>query len=323
MVKPHQEKSSSPRWAWITVIIILAVLGLLSMLIAGVIGIFVGAGSSSSSIEKVNGVGNVAVIKVEGPIVSTSVPSFGGARAAVSEDIVKLIEKASKDNGIKAIVLAINTPGGSAVASDEISSALNEVKKPTVAWIKDIGTSGGYWVASSTDYIVAHPASITASIGVIGSYLEFAGFLEDYNVTYRRLVSGKYKDMGHPFKQMTEEEEMIFQQTLDDLHELFIEHVAEGRSMPAESVRTLATGAFMSGKKAYELGLVDQLGGQKEVKAYLQQKLNSTVDFVQYRQPKTFFQTLVEGFSESGFQVGRGIGSSLVEQERQPSVMLS
>lgn len=317
MVKRQRQPTS--KWAWTTVIIVLIVLAFFSMIIAGIIGVIVGAGSDS--IQKTNGLGNVAVIGIEGPIVTTKLPGFT-TKSAVSGEIVRLIEKADKDKQIKGIVLSINTPGGSAVASDEISTALKATKKPTVALIRDIGTSGGYWVAVSTDHIVAHPASLTVSIGVIGSHLGFSGLIEDYNITYRRFVSGENKDMVNPFREMTDDQRALFQETIDELHEIFVDHVAEDRNMPRQKVAQIATGAFMSGKKAYKLGLIDELGGKKEVKAYLEKNLNTTVKFVSYKKPKTFVEALMSSMSDHGYQVGKGLGSSMVEQEQQPGVFI-
>ena len=155
--------------------------------------------------------GNVAYIPVWGTITVGGQSSFLAQEEATSEKLVKFIEDADEDPLIKAIVLDINSPGGSAVASDEIASAIKRAEKPTVAIVREVGASGGYWVASSTDHIIANRMSIVGSIGVISSYLEFARLLENYNITYQRLVAGKYKDMGTPFKELTEEEESILQ----------------------------------------------------------------------------------------------------------------
>src|SRR3990172_9614359 len=150
------------------------------------------------------GFGNVAIIRIYGPILTTDGGLLSG-EVTKSDDILKFIKKANESDEIKAVVFEINSPGGSAVASDEIGRAIKEMNKTTVAWIREVGASGGYWIASSTDHIIANRMSITGSIGVIGSYLEFSGLLNRYNVTYQRMVSGKYKDMGSPFKELSDE----------------------------------------------------------------------------------------------------------------------
>ena len=152
---------------------------------------------------------NTVVVKIEGPILSKpSLYSF--TTATYSEEIIKLIEDISKKENIKAIIFEINSPGGSAVASSEIAEAIKKLNKTKVAVIREMGTSGAYWIASANEYIIAHPLSITGSIGVSGSYLEISGLLERFNITYQNLTTGKYKDTMSPFRKLEEEEkEMI------------------------------------------------------------------------------------------------------------------
>ncbi|MDO8643122.1 MAG: signal peptide peptidase SppA [Candidatus Woesearchaeota archaeon] len=303
-------EKQSPKTPWLTIILVLVVLSIFSVIIAGGIGMFLGMGGSETP-----GTGNVAIIPIEGPIVTT--PSTGlGQRESVSDDVIGLIEKAQKDVSIKAIVFSINSPGGSPVASDEIATAIRQTNanKTTVALIRDLGASGAFWIATATNHVVANPASFTGSIGVIGSYLEFGNFLDDHNVTYRRLTAGKYKDMGSPFKTMTAEEQQLFQQSLDELHTLFINAVAENRKLSPETVRTLATGQFYTGIQAKKYGLVDDLGGIQEVRAYLKQQLKTDVKFVSFKKPKGLFERLASSFSNLGFSVGQGIGASLKEE---------
>jgi len=295
-----------PRY-WIVVLVTLLILGLFSVMIAGFIGLFFVGEEPVVS-------GNVAVIDIQGAI-SVTKDGVLTSGVASSTDIVKLIEKADKDDRIKAMVFMIESPGGSAVASDEIATAIKSANKTTVAVIRDIGTSGAYWIASSTRHVIANRASFTGSIGVIASYIEIPGLLEHYNVTYRRLVAGKYKDMGSPLKELTPEEEEIFQQSLDELHEIFIQEVATNRNMSYDDVKKLATGEFFTGLKAKRLGLVDELGGKKEAKAYLEKALNTTVVLMPYKKPKTLFETLTTGVSEQAYVMGRGIGDSLTHAE--------
>ncbi len=301
-------KQQSSRAPWLTIIVVLVLLGFFSVLIAGVMGVFLGV--STDPVKT----GNVAVIPVEGVLMTTKAPGFQ-TKGAISGSIVKLIEKAGKDKNIKAVVLAINTPGGSAVASDEIGEAIDDLNKTSIAWIRDMGTSGGYWVASATDHIIAHPASFTGSIGVIGSYLEFGDLLDDHNVTYRRLVAGRLKDMGTPFKTMTPEEQAVFQQSLDELHGVFIDEIAGNRDMEPGQVRQLATGQFYTGLQAHKHGLVDELGSRKAVKAYVKEAIGEEPKFVTYTKPKSFIERLADGFSDHGFQLGRGFASGMKEEQ--------
>jgi protease IV len=303
--KEIQQLLQQPSKSWGFILTVLVILALASVVIAGMVG-----NASGTS-----GAGNVAVIKVHGAIVVGSDGIFA-KKMAFSDDVVKFIDKAAKDKSVQAILLDINSPGGSAVASDEVVQALQDANKTTVALIRDVGASGAYWIASSADHVIAHKASLTGSIGVIASYLEWDGFLDDHNVTYRRLTAGRLKDMGSPFKEMTPEEQRLFQGTLNELHGVFIQHVAEGRDMSEEEVRKLATGQFFSGLKAKELGLVDELGGRREAKAYLKKELEvKDVKFVAYKKPKTFVENIMGALSEQSFEVGRGMGSMLFSDE--------
>ena len=145
--------------------------------------------------------GNVAKIPIEGPITGNGGNSFGDV-AVSSSDVVEFIESADEDAQIKAILLEINSPGGSAVASDEIAAAIKKTEKPVVAVIREAGASGGYWIASAADHIIANRMSITGSIGVISSYLEFSGLMGKYGVGYQRLVSGGRKSIGGSLRKL-------------------------------------------------------------------------------------------------------------------------
>ncbi|MBT5924903.1 S49 family peptidase, partial [Candidatus Woesearchaeota archaeon] len=149
--------------------------------------------------------GNVAIIPIEG-IITANGASYLGGNTISSQDIVSFIEDADAKSQIKIIVLEINSPGGSPVASDEIAVAIKRTEKPVIALIREVGASGGYWIASATDHIIANRMSITGSIGVISSYLEFSGLMEEYGVGYEQLTAGQFKDMGTPFKKLQDEE---------------------------------------------------------------------------------------------------------------------
>ena len=237
--------------------------------------------------------GNVAIIPIEGVITSTG-DSWDGA---VADDIVDMLERARTDDSIEAVVLEINSPGGSAVASDEIGSAVKKLRtenKTVVAWIREMGASGGYWVASASDHIVANRMSITGSIGVIGSGFGFEEFIDDWNVTYRRLVAGERKDLGTPWRAMTKDEEQFMQAKLDAIHEVFIDEIATNRNMGKEDVRSLATGEFFLGSEAKEAGLVDELGGLDEALAFIEEREDIAAETVWY-EPERSWTDLLAG----------------------------
>ncbi|OYT30853.1 signal peptide peptidase SppA [Candidatus Woesearchaeota archaeon ex4484_78] len=234
--------------------------------------------------------GNIAVIGIKG-LITTGDNSPLSSIGTKSQDIVDLIEKANKENKIKAILLDIDSGGGAPVASYEIADAVKKSNKTVIAVIREIGASGAYWIASAADKIFANKMSITGSIGVRASKIEIAGLMKDYNITYRRLVAGKYKDIGTPFKEMTPKEQEMYQKLIDELHEIFIKAVAENRNMPEEKVKELANGFVFLGIDAKKLGLIDEIGGKKEALDYLKKELKlEKAKPVEYKKPKTFIR---------------------------------
>ncbi len=297
------EKDQKKVNPWYVVLKVLVGLVLLSLILSFAISLFMDSGNA----------GNVAMIKVEGPIMVSSDSPF--SEQASSSDIIGFIEDADNNPAIKAIIIDVNSPGGSAVASDEIASAIRKANKTTVSVIREVGASGGYWVASAADHVIANRMSVTGSIGVLGSYLEFSGFLDRYNVTYQRLVSGKYKDIGTPLKELTGEERSLIQDVLDEIHEDFILAVSENRNLNPEDVRKIADGMLFTGKRAKDLGLVDELGGIEEAKLYLNRTLNITPLIREYEKEPTFMELLFQAISEQSFSVGQGIGAMLSEKK--------
>ena len=310
------EKVPEPGFKWGYAIFVLLLLSILGFIAVGIISLFAGVDVESLS-------GNVALIPIEGVILGTEDSEFLFESVAQSQDIVELIEKADKNTNIKAIILEINSPGGSAVASEEIANAVSKTNKTTVAWIREIGASGAYWVASASDHIVANRVSVTGSIGVIASYLEFPGLLERYNVTYRRLVSGKYKDIGSPYKEMTEEESAVFQQSLDIIRDYFASEVAKNRNLNKKDVDKIANGLFYLGTQAKEIGLVDEIGGKDEVLRYIETKEGIKADIVEYKKEKSLLELLSDVFSQQSFFVGRGIGSSLLDKKHVSTLSIT
>lgn len=260
-------------------------------------------------------VGNVALIPVEG-LITTDGASTLGQTTASSTIIIQFIEEADKNKQVKVILLEINVHGGTPVATDEIAEAIKKTKKPTIALIKDVAASAGYWIASSADHIIANRMSLTGSIGVLSSYLEFSGLMEEYGVGYERLIAGEYKDMGAPFRKLTEEERLLIQGRLDRLHQFFIQEVADNRNLPLEKVKEIATGEVFLGVDALPLGLVDQLGNQDTAEQFIKEKYQlAKVDYITYRKEVGFWEMLAGFTSQFSFRIGEGIGSRLLQKE--------
>ncbi|MBI5391074.1 signal peptide peptidase SppA [Candidatus Woesearchaeota archaeon] len=266
---------------------------------------------------------NVAVIAVKGVITGDSSDDFFSSSVASSSQIVATIDQVEQMPNIKAIILEINSPGGSAVASEEIARKVKESKIPVVAWVREIGTSGAYWVASSSDTIVASPVSITGSVGVIGSYLNFGGLLENYNITYERMVAGKYKDLGSPLREMKPEERALLQKKLDFMHDYFLKSVVESRKLSPQQTEQVKTALFFTGQEAKDLGLVDVLGGRQEAIAAAEKYINATATLHEFKREKTIFDLFAQASASSFFHVGQGIGDAMMTRTEQNSLTIS
>ncbi len=264
--------------------------------------------------------GNVAVVPITGTITTGAEGDLLEDFGTDSATIVEWIKQASEDEGTKAIILEIDSPGGSPVATDEISRAVKEANKTVIAVIRESGTSGAFWIATSANYVFANRMSITGSIGVVGSHLEFSGLLEDYNITYRRLVSGKYKDAGSRWKEMTPEEQALFQKLLDEIHLEFIKEVADNRKLPIATVQELADGFVFTGARAKELGLIDALGSKDDAVKHIEKELGITAELYEFEPSKTLFE---EALGISSYHAGRGIGETLFRTASTESVQIT
>jgi len=239
------------------------------------------------------------------------IPVSGEINLDMAAQVIKEIKDADEDITISAIILEINSPGGTVLASREIADAVKDTEKPVVAWIRETGASGAYWVASASDKIVADPASITGSIGVIGSYMQYSGLMQKYGVTYERLVSGKYKDTGSEYKELTPDERAYLQKKIDTIKEMFVIEVSQNRNLPKETVDKLATGEIFLGTEAQQSGLVDVLGG-KEVAQKSAEALAGITNsrLVDKGQAVSFLDLLGAKMGSIAYNVGRGIGDS-------------
>jgi protease-4 len=307
--KTENKKNSS----WIWILVILVMFSVLSMIIAGILSLFL---IPSSGFQQV-GNGNVAIISVKGPIVLDGSSDIFSGSVAASNTIISLIKEAEENDKIKAIVLDINSPGGSPVPSDEIAAAIKESNKTTVALIREVGASGAYWIASAADKVYANRMSITGSIGAYSGYLEFSEFIDDYNITYNLIKSGKYKAIGSPLKELTPEERYQLQLRVNKIHDFFIEGVAENRNMSIEEVEKLADGLWYLGSESKDLGLVDELGSKEDVRKYLEEELGEKVNFVRYEYKGSIFDSIFALSSEGYYNIGKGIGDSMKLEEKE------
>lgn len=191
----------------------------------------------------------VALVRVEGPIID-------------SKNTVDEIKEYVKDPAVKAIVLRVDSPGGAVVPSQEIYEGVKKAvaKKKVVVSMGSLAASGGYYISSPASRIVANPATLTGSIGVIMEIPNFEGLMNKVGVKTEVIKSGRHKDIASVFRGVGKEERVILQGVLDDVHEQFIKAVSEGRRMPLEDTRKIADGRVFTGRQALSMGLVDELG---------------------------------------------------------------
>ena len=205
--------------------------------------------------------GKIVVITLSGTITTEGSSLLSGS--TITPELVRdYLARVEKDKAVEAIVFRIESPGGEIAPSQEILLEIERVKEtmPIVVSMGGTAASGGYYISTQADKIVALPTTMTGSIGVIYSVINIEGLLEKLGIQIEIFKGGKYKDMYWGFRELTPEEEEVIQGMVNEYYEQFIGVVAEGRELSREEVRDLATGQIYTGTKAKELGLVDELG---------------------------------------------------------------
>jgi protease-4 len=211
-------------------------------------------------LPQARGVGDaVAVIELQGAI-SAGSQNYFTTTGITPARVRSLLDQAAASASVKGVVIRINSPGGSVVASDEIYQALLSFDKPVIISMSDTAASGGYYIACAGDYVIAHPDTLTGSIGVISQFLTFEGLLDKVGVDAVVITTGPRKDIGSPYREMTEEEKELWRGILDQVYDDFVSVIVEARQLPEETVRELADGSIYTGRQALELGLVDAVG---------------------------------------------------------------
>ncbi|MDE0399011.1 MAG: signal peptide peptidase SppA [Candidatus Poribacteria bacterium] len=179
-----------------------------------------------------------------------------------SDATIKLIHAYRDDPSIKAIVMRIDSPGGSVAPVQEIYTELEKIEKPIVASMAGSAASGGYYIACAADTIFANPGTLTGSIGVIMQFTRMKGLYDKVGLEHQVIKSGQFKDTGSPFRTLTEEEQAVLQATVDDVYNQFVDTIAQARSnlLTRAEVVELADGRIFSGRQALDSKLIDQLG---------------------------------------------------------------
>ena len=270
-----------------------------------------GSLSRSDSVRKLYQDPRVAVIRVNGPIVGgdDADMAWGSPSSTTSGALMRQFRKARQDDSVQAVLLRVNSPGGSAAATQEAAAELQKLKdsgKPVVVSMGDTAASGAYWLAAYGDKIYANPSTITGSIGVYMSYYDVQGLSEKLGVREEKIKSGPHKDIFSPFRPMTEEERRLTQNMVDDMYEQFVAVVAEQRHMDGEKVRSLADGRVLTGVQAKEAGLVDELGNYYDALGYAGTLIHADPD-------KVATVTYDDAFSWDQLLFGRITAPSLAE----------
>ena len=236
-------------WAIVVLVIALSIIGSCAWIGSLAIG-------SATSPDIASGEA-IAVIPIDGVIAGTGTSASG---VITPKDFLEQLDKATKDSHVKAIVLRVDSPGGTVAASEEIATYVKQATKPVVVTIGDVGASGAYMVSSQAKSIFANPGSAVGSIGVITEIPNVAGLLDKLGVKFTVIHAGKYKDTGSSYRDMTRAEKALIQGDVDEAYGQFIDIVAAGRHLPRSQVESMATGWAWNGVQAKKLGLVDEIG---------------------------------------------------------------
>lgn len=281
------------------------------------------ADSSDFLVSRLMKKDRIQVIKLNGMIIDKPEASIFSGKSGSSSACIKALRKAAKDEKIKAVLIRMNTPGGTVSTSQEITDAVVAVKeagKPVYVSMSDLSASGGYYVASAADKIFAQPGTITGSIGVIMNLMNFKTLGDKVGIASVVIKSGPFKDMASPYRAMTDEEKNILQAMIADSYDQFVTAVAKGRRMKVEDVKRLADGRIYTGRQAKKNGLIDQLGGYDDALDDLQStcmKKYSLKDKlpVDDKGESGFLSTLLESanrtdvFSQAPHQLNAGIAA--------------
>jgi protease-4 len=235
----------------------------------------------------------IAVIYAQGEIVDgKNEKEVGGATVAA------LLRKAREDEDVKAVVLRVNSPGGSALASEEIQRETRLIKgnKPFVVSMGSVAASGGYWISAYADEIFAQPNTITGSIGVFGMFPSIGRLMEDHGISPQVVRTAEMADLGSMYRTKTDKELAVIQGFIDQIYEEFLDKVAEGRAMDRSAVAEIAQGRVWSGKTAKDIGLVDSFGGLEGAIASAAQRAELGDDYktIQYQKEKELVEALLE-----------------------------
>lgn len=261
----------------------------------------------------------VAVIRIDGPITGGASGNtlLDGGGGITSEELMRELREARRDPQARAILLRINSPGGSTGATQEIAEEMDKIRsagKPIIVSMGDMCASAGYWLASKGNYIFASPATITGSIGVYMDYTNVEELMDKLGIKNDKIKSGAHKDILSMYRPMTAEERAMIQTMVDDIYNQFVQTVADGRKMDEAKVRAIADGRILTGKQAQDLGLVDAMGNYYDALNYAGNVAGIESDNIMirtYGKGMSWTEIFSGEISRSGQMLGRAMGEGL------------
>ena len=283
--------------------------------IYGLIGLFLLRNRIKKTLKQLLRRDNIKEIKLRGPIKETK-DSWNETAISSSNVLEKL--DSLKTGKYDALIININTPGGSPVPSDDIRRKLEELDLPVYTYTRSLCASGGYMIACGTEYIHARQDSMIGSIGVIGSQYKLTGLADKIGIEYERFVGGDHKDTHRPLKELDDEERSYWQSVIDQSYENFVEVVSDARDLPVEEVKNTEAEVFNS-KDALEKGLVDSAGSREDLKQVIKDREGlSKLKIKQSNGGNISFNRVDALFSSFAYSLGKGLSSSLVKSKNKP-----
>ena len=327
--EPERGRGRRRKWPFVVGgLVALGLVGLAVFAVVLILALGIASGPTAPAVydeEYISGDGpeKVAVVPVEGTIASAD-DSLGGTQPTVTpEGLSEALRQASGDPSVAAVVLEVNSPGGGVTASDEMHQSILDFRentgKPVVVSMGDVAASGGYYISTAADRIVANETTLTGSLGVIFEITNFAEAADKYGIKQVVIKSGKYKDIGSAFREMTPGEREIFQSIVDESYSQFVDVISEGRGIPEERVRKIADGRVYSGAQAEELDLVDSCGDLDEASATAGRLAHSNdTTVVRYVQEPTLADTVLARLSPQEPQAQQIMDAAGLNLEPKP-----
>ena len=231
----------------------------------------------------------IALVPIHGTI--SRIPFFLGRNVSVAQ-LLDVLDKIKDKKSVKAIIFDIDSPGGEPFPSKELATAVKKIKKPTIANIKGHAASGAYWIASSCDKIVADELSIVGGIGVMGMRPDLSDFLQKIGINIDAIASGKFKEIGLPFKKLGKKEKKIMEEQVKLIYDSFFKNVKENRKLNEEMLSDIKEGKIFYGKEALKAGLIDSIGDRETCINYAKElaelKKAKIVDYTDKLRPSPF-----------------------------------